>query len=124
MPLTDKQINNVGLFLTSYMGFHSTRRKQGLYIAHCFILLGCLWLEYLNRDITEYSIRMLTLMFHPYKLHRLFVFLSEKGFIVLARQDGRKRYYTLTDLGRSTAIDLLNGIEAKQTEFFNKHLSR
>ena len=124
MALSEQDVSVIGLILNTWGGFHKTRRRHGLYIGHCYVLLSCVWLESLNRPISEGSVRALTYMFRGDKLHYLFTFLQGKGFIVLSRQSetGRYKYYSLTELGRNTAIDLLNGIEAKQTEFFNKHL--
>ena len=122
MPLEDNRISTIGLILNTWLGFHKTRRRHGLYISHCYVLLSCVWLEHINRPISEGAIQRLVTMFRSDKLHYLFTFLQDKGYLVLTQTEGRKRFYSLTDLGRTTAVDLLNGIEARQAEFFNKYL--
>lgn len=122
MGLTEGSINSIGTLLNTFAGFHNVRRKQGLYISHCFVLFACMWLEHLNREITEGAVRKLLTMFHSYKLHYLFVFLSGKGYLVLTRTEGRKHFYALTDEGRNISVLLLEGVEARQVAFFNKYL--
>lgn len=122
MVLSEGSINSIGTLLNTFAGFHNVRRRNGLYISHCFVLFACVWLEYLNREITEGAVRKLLTMFHSYKLHYLFVFLSEKEYLVLTRTEGRKHFYALTDEGRNIAALLLEGIEARQVAFFNKYL--
>jgi hypothetical protein len=124
MALTERNINDIGLILTTWKGFHQIRRQRGLYISHCYILLSFVWLEHLNRPISEGSVRILLLMFEGRKLHYLFTFLISKGYIVLTRSSGRRNYYSLTDSGREVAALLLEGIEARQVAFFNKYLSK
>lgn len=122
MVLSEGSINSIGTLLNTFAGFHNVRRRNGLYISHCFVLFACVWLEHLNREITEGAVRKLLTMFHSYKLHYLFVFLSEKEYLVLTRTEGRKHFYALTDEGRNIAALLLEGIEARQVAFFNKYL--
>lgn len=122
MVLSEGSINSIGTLLNTFAGFHNVRRRNGLYISHCFVLFACVWLEYLNKEITEGAVRKLLTMFHSYKLHYLFVFLSEKEYLVLTRTEGRKHFYALTDEGRNIAALLLDGIEARQVAFFNKYL--
>lgn len=124
MTLKDAEINIIGALLNTWVGFHKTRRKHGMCIAECYVLLSCVWLEGINKPISEGSVRGLTLMYHQTYIRKLFVLLSEKGFIVLSRRSvsGRYTYYSLTDKGRNLAGLLLEGIESRQVAFFNKYL--
>jgi DNA-binding transcriptional ArsR family regulator len=124
MALSEAEVNIIGIILNTWAGMHKTRRRVGLCIAECYILLSCVWLEKLNKPISEGSVRGLTLAYHWTYLHKLFLLLLDKGYISLSRQSDSKRYtyYSLTDKGRELAEQLLNGIEARQVAFFNKYL--
>jgi hypothetical protein len=124
MTLSESQINTIGLILHTWCGFHKTRRKYGLYISHCYVLLSFVWLESIDSEVSEGKVQRLLTMFQSIKLHYLFTFLISKGYIVLTRTSGRRNYYTLTDSGREVAALLLEGIEARQVAFFNKYLSK
>ena len=124
MALTESQITNISVLLNTFHGFHKTRRRQGLYISHCFVLLACTVLEASNRGISEGAVRNILTMFHGNKLSYLFRFLSERGYLVFTRSDKRGKYYTLTDKGRETTSLLLDGIEARQVAFYNKYLGK
>jgi hypothetical protein len=87
------------------------------------VLFACVVLEASNRPISEGATRDILTMFHGNKLAYLFRYISEKGFIVFSRCEGRKRFYTLTDQGRDIAAQLLDGIDTRQAVFFNKYLS-
>ena len=124
MELKETEINTISIILNTWLGFHNTRRKvKGLSISHCYIILACVWLESLNRPITEGSLRTWLKMYHSSYMSKLVAFLALQEYIVLTRSGERKRYYTLTDKGRQTAIDLLHGIEERQVAFFNKYHS-
>lgn len=122
MALAEGQINTIGMLLTTWHGFHKVRRRHGLYISHCYVLLAFVWIEGLGRSISEGSVQRLLTMLGSSKLHYLFVFLLERQYIVLARFDGRRRYYSLTDEGRRLALLLIEGVENSQIAFFNKYL--
>ena len=122
MALTEADITNIGVILNTWLGFHNTRRKiKGLSIAHCYILLSCVWLERLNRPISEGSIRGQLKMYHPYYLSKLMALLLLQDYIVLSRTEGRKRYYNLTDKGRNISAELVAGIDQRLTAWYNKH---
>lgn len=124
MALSEADITNISIILNTWLGFHNTRRKvRGLSISHCYIILACVWLERLNRPISEGSLRTWLKMYHPSYLSKLVAFLSLQEYIVLSRCTGKHRFYTLTDKGRQTAVDLLRGIEERQVAFFNKYHS-
>jgi hypothetical protein len=122
LSLTESQITTIGWLLHTWCGFHKTRRRYGLYISHCYVLLAFVWLESINREVSEGSVQRLLTMFKSDKLHYLFTFLIGKGFIVLTRTEGRKHFYSLTDEGRNISALLLEGIESRQVAFFNKYL--
>ena len=122
--MNDTAINNLSLIFTTWLGFHKARRKQGLSIAQCYVVLCGWFLTLIDRDISERSLRNVLVMYHHYYLRAILAYLVKEGYFVLTRQSktGRYKYYSLTDKGNTTALDLLNGIEAKQAEFFNKYL--
>lgn len=124
MTLKESEINTISIILNTWLGFHNTRRKvKGLSISHCYIILACVWLESLNRPITEGSLRTWLKMYHSSYMSKLVAFLALQEYIVLSRCTGKHRFYTLTDKGRQTAVDLLRGIEERQVAFFNKYHS-
>ena len=45
-----------------------------------------------------------------------------QGYLVLTRTEGRKRFYVLTDKGRSIAAELVNGIDERMVAWYNKNL--
>jgi predicted transcriptional regulator len=53
---------------------------------------------------------------------KLVAFLALQDYIVLTRTEGRKRYYTLTDKGRSISAELINGIDQRMVAWYNKNL--
>lgn len=124
MALSEPSVNIIGIILNTWVGMHKTRRKHGLCIAECYVLLSCVWLEGLGKEISEGSVRSLTRAYHQTYLHKLFMLLRDKGYIVLSRRSvsGRYTYYELTDKGRELASLLLEGIEARQVAFYNKYL--
>lgn len=123
MALTDNQISIAVQIMTTWRGFHATRRRVGLYISHCYLLLACVWLEYAGKTITAHSVRMTLAMYKIRDIHYYMSFLKDKGFIVLSREERDRKYYDLTDSGRAVAAELLEGIEAKQSAFFTQYLS-
>jgi hypothetical protein len=122
LRLSETSVNIIGIIVNTWQGFHIVRRKHGLWIADCYILFGCVWLESIDRDITEGSMRPLMKAYHNSYIHRLFLRLLDKGYIVLTRTEGRKHFYSLTNEGRNISALLLEGIEARQVAFFNKYL--
>jgi len=122
MSLTEADVNSIGLILNTWLGFHNTRRKvKGLSISHCYIILACVWLERLNRPISEGSLRGQLKMYHSYYLSKLMALLLSQDYIVLTRTEGRKRYYILTNKGRDMAALLLSGINTRLVQFYNKY---
>jgi hypothetical protein len=122
MDLKESDITNIAVILNTWLGFHNTRRKiRGMSISHCYILLACVWLERLGRPISEGSIRGQLKMYHPTYLSKLMSLLLLQEFIVLTRTEGRKRYYQLTDKGRSISAELINGIDERMVAWYNKN---
>ena len=123
MTLSESDITNIAVILNTWLGFHNTRRKiRGMSISHCYILLACVWLERLGRPISEGSIRSQLKMYHPTYLSKLMSLLLLQGYLVLTRTEGRKRYYVLTDKGRSISAELVNGIDERMVAWYNKNL--
>jgi predicted transcriptional regulator len=55
-------------------------------------------------------------------MSKLVAFLALQEYIVLSRCDGRKRYYNLTDKGRSISAELVIGIDERLTAWYNKYM--
>lgn len=124
MELSDSSVNSIGVILNTWVGMHKTRRKHGLTIAECYVLLSFAYLEGKGISVSEGSVRGITKAYHSSYLSKLFVSLLDKRYIVFARRSvsGRYTYYSLTDKGRNLAGLLLEGIQARQVAFFNKYL--
>ena len=61
-------------------------------------------------------------MYHPTYLSKLMSLLLLQGYLVLTRTEGRKRFYVLTDKGRSISAELINGIDQRMIAWYNKNL--